>query len=582
MAQIRRLFGLRELLKDRVEYVQVDTPLRIGFSKRKGALDDYLKRIQPIEHEIQRVEDGRSPVKEVTEVGDALRKKLGMTENISLKRAQDELALPPLTDQRLSELRLYVEQVDQADSELKKTYNDTQYAKEIQALESEFSKVMAEVGIGEIAEYVPVLNAYLARKDLDAKEAKVRGELSKLHQKFVDAGKRKTHRFAIARDAAIASIALPAGVVDFRSAMRELNADRSPERRERLKNYVIDLQRLEEEARVRVIGGLTERIHREPRPDGVDSPDEVRAEISQLNEILAMTYAPEGYPQIAAAAASVRKLEAQMIFLMNGDTDVLGLEKLLLKAQEARAKRTKAVKAFENLWSKGVITSAAISEKEEKVQELLAKYKEMYLSFHEQERAFLEQLKESGTLTEENVTVSTPDLISLRDKVIKLKATFFAQRAALENLRWKESLTGDLTGPESAVKEVKELAEKIYGKKYVSSGQPEVDSLTAIMRDAEEAYESRYADHSVVTQLYDEARIEYARLMTAAGFEVPYQIYRVDIAKALDQPLDDLLAELANDPVLVQAFRQVAGLWDTFQARLRSESHQKVDNGGVF
>lgn len=566
-------FGFRELIENHVEYVLMETMDRPKISKRKGELDDYLKRTQPFEDQIAKIRDGKTVLPEVQNAIDDLRTQLGITEKITLEQAQGDLAMPPLTDARREELKAFIEEVKAADAQLKANYTDTAYDNEMRALEEQFKGTLERAGVG-IGDYQQLLNELQERKD--PKEERLRSELSHLHQLVAKAIKDKARRFAVAQDARRAAIKNPGGVRDHRQAEREMTVDRSEARLAKLREFVSRYPVVERDVRRAAVHALQAKMDALNRPEGVSSPADARALKAQQDKMLDLSYEPADDPVLASLGRRIGALFKELAPFESGDA---ALPKLAKKVKELRLKRAAQVKKWDELWKSGTIGSENIREREANLQRTLENYKNLYFNYEDKKADWLLSLKESGQLSAANILNMPANLRQWRTKVQRAKQVYFRMRAEFETLRWTEAILGRIEGDAKDVKSAVSIAKEVWGEEYPKSRKPGMNSLTQVLRMEEDYLSERQAQQYLKERELYELQGQYAERAKAKGMLVPFQVHKRDIGRALNQPLPALLTELRSDPILLEAFTQTLAKWENILGPLRSENQSK-DGGG--
>ena len=567
-------FGFREMLQGRIEFVISDTDHRQEIAKRKGLLEEYLRRISVAEDELQRMTDGRSQIASVQQAVDALRARLGITDNINIRRAEEDLATPPLTTDRKAVLEKFVAEIKDAEREMRDSYVDQQYDEELAALNQEFQPLLAELALTDVTAYKAKFDEFNSgRKDQAGDRARIRGALGRLHQRVIDLNKKRESRFGVARDARLSTIDAPPGIRDQRSAIRELNMDHSPERRAKLKAFVDEYARIEAEAKQKATDDLRASIQSQPRPPGVSDPEEARMQRALQESLLDFTFVPPGQNEIAELARQIRGLTAEVKELELGDGKILSLDKLEASVKSLRVKRAGMLKTWDHLWKSGGLSSPAVAKSEQGVQATLANYKALYFAYENKKSDFLLELKESGRLTAANILASTPELKNLRRKVQHAKQIFFKIRGELDSIRWVEGVAGRLEGP-SATKATL-LATEVWGQDFARNRVPAVNSLTQQLK-IEEGFLAQRQEQMMEREFeLNELRYRYVRAMAELKQPLPLQIHRVDLGRLFHQPLAQVIAELKAKPATATALSQMLEQWESYLSKMRTESQSK-------
>lgn len=566
--------AFREMVQSDVEYVESNSADLPRLSKRKVELDDYIRRAE------RELREGEKQVESrVAAAIEVFRKKIGLTEAINLKRAQEELGAPPLTDERRQALLDYVAEVQKLDEGLRAGYQDPQYERDLQQLSKDFAPLLKTLGLKNIEGYKALFDAYQARKDLSPQEQRTRGDLSRLHQRFTEVSKHKQGRFGLERDRRLAGMARPDGVLDARAALRELNSDRSEERRAKLAAFVEGYPQVESQARMAAENDAMARAEAVAKPEGVTSLEDGRAQRDRQNEVMNMTYAPDD--QAAADIAHrLAELGEERDRIVHGSKTEISLEKLDGMVDGMRKKRAALMKKWDGLWKQGDLSSAHLKAETADYDRTLESYKELYFNYESKKGDWLLQLKQSGQLTEGVILAGTPELKSLRHKVQHAKQMFYQMREQVEESKWIEALSGRLEGPENSVSDAVRIATEIWGVEFASTGKPSEKSLTARLRMDEDYLEGRRRQLSLLEHERDQLRFQYAQRLRELKLPAPYVVERVPIFPLLNRPLIELTGELRRNPAMVRALTQLKSKWEDMLAQLRRVNQTKGDAGG--
>ncbi len=569
-------FGFREMLQGRVEFVATDTEHRQAIAQRKGQLEEYLRRISIVEDELQKMMEGRQPIPSVQQAVEALRLRLGISENINVRRAEEDLATPPLTPERKALLEKFIAQIKEADRLMRDSYVDPQYDDDLAELNKEYQPLLTELGMPDVTGYKAKLDEFNdGKKELAGDQARIRGALSRLHQRMIDLNKKRESRFGVARDAKLSAINSPPGVRDQRSALRELNLDHSPERRAKLKAFVAEHDTVEAEAKQKVIDELKARIDLQPRPPGVSGPEEARVQKAEQESYLNFTFVPRGQPEIAEMARQIRDLIEEVNELELGDKSAPSLDKLEASVKLLRVKRAGMLKNWDHLWKTGGLSSPTVAKRDRGVQGTLANYKALYFAYENKKSDYLLELKESGRLTAANILALTPEIKSLRRKVQHAKQIYFRLRGELDTIRGVEGVAGRLEGPPESVKKATVLATEVWGHDFARTRLPAPNSLTQQLKVEEGILTNRQEQLAERELELNELRYRYVRAMSALNQRLPFQVHRVDLGRLFHQPLAQVIAELNTKPATATALAQMLAQWESYLGKMRTESQSR-------
>jgi hypothetical protein len=551
-------FLFRQFVKDHEEYVLTPTEHRTEMTRKKLDLDGYIAKADALYSAYR----SDLPLKLQKALED-LRSELGIKEPLNLIRAQKELAVPDITPERAKILADYMAKADAAEEEFKKVFKDPDYDRELAALEAEFGKILAGLGVTNIADYKPKLDEYNGIKKPTQEQSKIRSALARLHQKYAKTMKDHRVRFDSSRDSLLNSLPRPEGIDDYGAALRESKADRSPERRAKLQAFIDRYAQVESAVREQAARELEEALAKLDVPNGVATIDSAKAAKLEQDTFFNFTYAPAGDSELTALASEIADLGNQREELAK---QIEASEK---DVKEGANRRSALLRTWEGLWKKGILSSDRLREAGEAVQHKLDLYTKMYFDYEHRKGLWMRGLKATGQLTEENILRATPELISLREQVLGLKQQYEDSRSNIEDIRRSEALAGRLTGPAGAVNEAQKSATELW------SGGSAGPGLIQKMRQSEDGLEALRRRDSEAEQKLARAQMDYGHLMLERGHKLPFTITRVSLREALDLPYNDLIARLKEDPVLSEAFRAGMERWSAYLSLLRVESQSK-------
>ncbi|MBX3023092.1 MAG: alpha/beta fold hydrolase [Bdellovibrionales bacterium] len=572
--------AVREMIATQVEFVDTNSPQLAELSGRKVELDEYKRRLDQ-----QHVENGKIIEAKVNKAVDQLRAEIGLTDQVLFKRAQEELGSGEMTPQREAELTDYIERIQNLDKEMRGSFHDQQYDRDIAGLTKEYQPLMKKLGFDKIEDYRKHFDPGNTGKKIDGEAAKVRADLSRLHQRVADANRGRQARYGVERDRRLAELPRPEGVLDVRSAQRELNTDRSPERRAMLEQFVARYPEIERNARLIAEREADEAKQAISRPAGIGRWEEAVRAKEQQDAIMSMTFETD-VPVISRLAHRIGELTEERERLVRGSQGQQSLDALSADVEKVRAKRSGLLKKWEGLWKLGLVTSAAVSQDQAAYEQTLASYKALHVAYQVKMK-WLRELKERDRLSEDVVLASTPELRALRAKVQKARAVFLQTRDQLEETKWIEALNGKIVPAEGAntdraakaVAEATKIASEVWGTDFQSTGKPSMNSLTAQLRAQDEYLEARRRETSLLERQRDEMRYQYVREMRSRGIAVPYLVERVPLYPLLNRPIRELLPMLRENPTLLKALNQAIGRWDGMLAELKRGVQSKDSSG---
>jgi pimeloyl-ACP methyl ester carboxylesterase len=586
--------AFREILEHEVSFVESETSRHLQLTKHKLELDEYLRKVESLQKDSDKIIESKT-----REGLEKLRAELGFNDPISLARAEQELAAPPLTEARSKELQDYVDSVNKLEAELRSTYVDTQFQNELDGLKTEFAKLIADLNLQPLENY----RAYMAdfQKSREAKnvdtggrvaDAKQRSELSRLHQKYLAIHKTRQSRFGLERDRLISQLAAPEGISDQRAALRELGMDRSAQRIEILNQFIARYPEVERSVSEQAVAALNTKIA------ALTKPELMRATGSGQDQSVAQNSAHDlaqklrddlvsklrlsdesGDPELDAIAAQISEATLKRDLLWRGTSGESSLDKLEVEVDKLRVKRAGLVKQWDHLW-KGeevAVSSPTLQEAETQLQKTLEAYTEIYRKYEDQKGNWLLELEQSGRLNMTTLVAFTPELISLRRKTQHGKQVFLEAKDQLEEARVRETLEGRLSGEPSSIATAQRLAQEIWGIEYITSGK--VGGLTRQLKLEDEYVESRRRQASLVERERAELRYHYVKLLEKKGLSSPFSIERIPIYGFLNRPVSEVLSDMNRNPVYLEALRSLNSKWEVLLGQLRRVNQSKNDGG---
>jgi len=549
-----RYIAFREFIAGHSEFIATGTSALPEISERKRTLDDYFKTLDERREKARK--DGEGKTQEAIQ---ALRKQLGIDGNLSLEAAQKEFALPELTAGRKAELEAFVQRVDGIEEKLKTEFKDPESDRQVEALQTENAKLLADLNITEFEKHLEVLKSLQARKDLDKKGEQQRSALARMNQKYLQIMKDKQARFGKAREELVKAANPPAGISDLREALRELRVDRSQERRIKLQSFIEMYPIKESEGRVAAAAAVAQAIIAVPRPKFASSIEHAKILKDQADAQMSYTYVPPQAPQLKAVADRIAALNAEVSVAFSGSENQLAVPKLETALREKMGKRDSLRKKYDALWGKGGMTSPKLQSAIDAEASALETYKLVNGQYEHGRSNWLLNLRAQGPLRSQAVMEQTTEILRLRKQMQNARRVHQGTVKALEEVRWSESATGTLSGPEGMVRELAKTVE-------------EIQRLEAEIAVESDPLEQRRQRQSVALREYNELRVSYVAQMIALGQPVPYVVEEFRIAKILEQPLPDLLRAMASNPALVQALQDALAQWETFVRELRRDN----------
>jgi hypothetical protein len=606
-------FGFRELIK-LPQYVTVEDVQKREFSKSQSTLDTFVKKMKPVEEEIalleaadpsQADEDSGEKKKEypfpqARKAVEALRAKLGLKGQINTpERAQEELDFPDLTSERKGELEKFIKDIETVEAELKANFKDPMYEQAIKNLNAKWTKLLQELQIASVLDAESKRSHYDRSVKLDKNKEWIRSDLSRLQQDLARVVENHQKLFGAARTAKLTQIHTPAGVGDMRSANRELQADRSPEHRAKLKAFVEQYPVAVEAARQAALTEARAKLSQGPFPEDLASLAAVREKLKEIDARLDYTYIPEGHEEIGIIARQIKKFYDELEVLKLGPPKTPEQKQKEIEDKKAgklvedpslngeqitvhklRKKRADELDKWESYFKDGQVTSAVIQGAQQSLDTALEAYKATYLDYNTKKNDYILDLYEKGRLTGHAVLNPPRAVEEARANYMFARKTYLETRASFEKIRWTEAIKGHLTGPEEITRKAKETARTMYGDDFSQTGKPGSNSLIHLLNLQEASLAKRQNDVSLKERQIEMLKSEYTARMQKIDQVLPGVVYRVDLMRPLTQSKAEFLAALEADPVLLEGYQQAVRAWDRQLSTLRSEN-QTRDKGSA-
>lgn len=583
-------FGFREMLKNRVEHVRVDTDARPALVKRQEALEHFVSKTTELQKELDRVLTTKEMLPQVAAAIEELRERVGISGRMTLKRAHEELALPDISDERKAELSAYVAEIRKKEAEIDRTFVDQGFNKLVAELNVEFASSLKEAGIASVVDYkekFAELNKIPKNQRTDAQE-ELRKSFGRLEQKISkEIGMHGARRQA-AKDEAYATIKKPEGISDWRVALREVEANRSEAWRQKLRHFIAQYNMVESYAFNEVVNDLKKKIAQVRRVEGVEDLKMAAEEAKRLKEVIDMRFVPEGRNDIAAVMGEIKATEAEIEKLDKGKPEAMKAAKtdqekaeamkladLERKADTLRLSRASSLKTWEGLWTMEKVSAPAVTAAMGNYNRIRENYRELYYAYEDQKSNLLLALKQRNRLSGDNILKTVTELIKAREAKQAAKKEFLKAKSELDALRVREGLAGNLAGEAEDVKTAKEAINLLYGP----------DNITQKSKTMDEVLAKRQARIASANFEANELRMKYLKLMRQSNEPLAYNIERVNVWQALDQPLSSLIAAMSSDrgkkerePILFTALNQTMVRWESMLAKFRAETQPKDGN----
>ncbi|NJL24226.1 MAG: hypothetical protein HC902_02950 [Calothrix sp. SM1_5_4] len=384
--------GQREMVKGLVEYVDVRTPRLPELSARKVELDEYHRRI-----ETRRREGEKDVQSRVDAALEALRAELGLGREMTLKRAEDEYNMPPLSEERRRELESFIGDVRQVEENLVRSFDDREFEQGIAELREQYAEMLKAVGLERFEDSGAKLEELKGLgKNVTPEQERLRKAFGQFHQKYSALLKDKLRRFGIEKDSRLAALRYPEGITDYRMADRELRADRSPERRAKLASYIQRYPAVQEESRARATEELNQNLEVLPKPGGVDSVEHGRRLKEYFDAVMGLAFSNDD-PELTRLVEDMTTAanEREGLARAGSDGHHMSLEQMEHAVDSLRVKRSGLLRKWEGIWRQGALTSDKLAAETSAYDSTLDAYKRLF-HFYQQKEEWLWELKDQG------------------------------------------------------------------------------------------------------------------------------------------------------------------------------------------
>ncbi len=276
----------------------------------------------------------------------------------------------------------------------------------------------------------------------DQVKDRARAAAASLNQAYMlHAGTRQA-RFGAERNRRVDLIAKPVGIADVKGANRQLRVDRSPERRAALEAYIAQYPAVESAARAAVAVAAEAAVAAIPLPAGVTSLEDAKSKASEVNSRKGLYYVSEKVPESRELVRKMGELESAIAFKHSGNEEqkILSLKKMEEGVFAQLARVAAMTKDAEATWKARLEKSPELQPLQAEYDRTLAEYDIHDPAYTRAFMAFLDDLDKRGQRTEAAIVALTPELRALRAKSQESRATFLAAKAKLDAVKIPEHL----------------------------------------------------------------------------------------------------------------------------------------------
>ena len=580
--------GFRTILGDDVRFVKTSSADVPELSARKKALDTYQRDMAKTRE--THVGIRRDNVKAAI---DRLAVRLGLPPNFDVARANEELSYPELTDERRALLKNVTDQAEVVRTEEGDRSADPEYRRDLEVMSARYADTLNALNI-RVDQYETVRGTFGKSRDLTREQNQRRIDLDNLHREFLVAIKARELRATAKRAQLLAPVCLKAGVPDARAARRQLDADRSPERRRALENFLTQVPAVTREAEAVTEVTLAEELAKVKKPEGLVDEDDIKALKAQHDDLMRLAYAPPG-AGLDDLVAEINETQLTRDVALKGRGDERHVEVVTKDVEVLRQERLDAIGAWTLLWNADAFGSARVDAAAKRLLELDVTYRAAYDAWTNLAAARDLELQLANAWNMETVLDLPPDLRAAFAAYLDAKDEYLSQRDALERVRIAEAQAGNLQ-PHAGLSDeavhiatrtaldAVTMARQIWGPHPVLNPSVFDESMTARLLQAERALEERRRIASAADQKYEDLRHRYVERMQELGYKVPNDLLRVRMADLFNQRLglDDLLTRMDQEPRLSLALDQMLIEWDALMKLLRTEHNHTKDVGGGY
>lgn len=559
LRQYAHFFPFRKLVENFVRYKRVPTEHLKAGTMRKRSLDEYVNKVTSTQ---SRMTAERNKI--LQKKTEELRASIGITERLDLNRAQEELNYVELTAERKATLENFIANAAAVEADLKARGDDEQYKTEAAQLWATHKDFLESKGIHELSGYLTLHSSFQGKKKGDAKseEEKTRTQLATIDREYKRLDSEKATRFGQERSRLTAAIDPNSGLTDPKAAARELAADRSPERREKILKYIFEYPKVVAQADAAFENMLQNEIDKIAKPEGVTSIEDARLLARNEEELLNLMYAIPDQPEIQNVVGKIHNAMVEKDLIQKGSSTQLRIDDLEKELHALKVERERIVKQWEALWKENPPTS-------EKIEKLRADYKAqldvLIDAHHKMAHAiddYLQQEFVSGNKLTRTTIEKRPQSLRDLEKAFRTERLKFLDRKnKLQVVITEEALAGHLIGEKAL--EAKKLASELSLKPF---------SLTSRIHELEKTVEFLRERESILTQKKERLHWQYAQLLKQKGINTPYDVEKIEAYNLLDQPLEQLIEKMKTDQALIDTLQDLLNVWKPLAKKLRVET----------
>lgn len=570
-------FTYREMLKGLETYASLNSRDKADFASKFANARDLVKKLgeREVTEEREFEKFARGPL--VTE----LAKKHGLDEILNINRLDTELKFRPLTEARKVELEKYVADVAVADQETKELKVDSPEVNQMLAkIKEDFAPVIARLKLpGDLSGYAEK-RAALERnkKNLDKQQKADFSDLSRLQQRMREVEAATSRVYNGLRDARVAQVKKPEGVVDVRAANWELNPERSDARTDILKKISAEYPAEFERRKVERLAAVHAEIMALPRiPEGTSNAAELRAHAEDLSWAARYAYVPAGRTELQPLADEINGLLLERkSFAVDESRGLNSIEKWVAEMRKAQDRRGALFKSWDKAIKESDVSSPLLNELGTALEADFQELNRTKDAYDELEREFIRRLLRTANLDEKHVRALSPEIKAARALAISARDRYMKAASELEVEKMRESVAGHLTGSPEDVARVQNAATQLFGQNY-PEGAP--GSAVSVARDLEDKVESLRQRLSLIDQSLDALQAKYAEAIHALPesenqYGVPDRFERVNILELLDQGYAQTMQSLESAPKL-SALDKSLLTFDSFIPDFNREAQSK-------
>lgn len=554
-------------------------------SGRKKDLDKYQRALNDL-----RKTSAATTKKAVKTAVEELAVRLDLPASFDTDRATEELNFPPLTDERRAALNELTKRAEDLRNEGDRSA-EPQFKADLERLASRYETTLSALDV-TLATYAQARKTFGTGKNLDREQNQLRVNLEHLHKDVQEAIKAREDRITAREDAVLIPLAKRAGVANLTTARRELEANRSHDRRLALVNFITQKPIVVREVEAAANDRLAEELAAVPRPAGADELSDFAVLQAENDKLMRLALAPEG-AGLDDLVAQIEAARHARDLALKGSPGQPHLEALNKEVESLRHERLDAIAGWQLLWDQNLFGSELTDQLASHLKALETHYRQTYDRYIDIVTSRDLELQLADLWNMDTILNTPPEV---RDALVayqSAKREYFTERAQLDEARVAEALAGNLqphaglspdlvhVATRTALDAVTE-AKKIWGPHPLHAPAATDDSLTTKLLTKENQLEVRRRELAEQNQRFDELRATYVEQMRERGYRVPNDVLSIRFADYFNSAtcLSELLRRMDLEPRLYLALEKKLTEWEALMKLLRTEHNRAKDSPG--